>query len=93
MLLSVLLEAIHWLINLISILIVIRAFLSWLPLGEGNVITNFIITMTEPVLAPVRNLYFKFKFSRELPVDFSPVIAILLLSVVSEIINRIAWLV
>lgn len=93
MFLSVLLQAIHWLINLVSILIVIRAFLSWIPLGEGNFVTNFIITMTEPVLAPVRNLYYKLKFTRELPVDFSPVIAILLLSVVSEIINRLAWLI
>lgn len=89
MFLGILLEAIHWLINLISILIVVRAFLSWLPLGEGNFIANFLITMTEPVIAPVRNLLSRSNFSRELPVDFSPMLAIIFLFIIDGLINLI----
>jgi len=45
--------------------------------------------MTEPVVSPVRSLLYKFKFTRELPVDFSPVIAIFLLFAIRDFLNLV----
>ena len=85
--LSYLVSAVYWLINLVSILIVIRALISWLPLSEDNKINAFLITMTEPVIAPIRKLLSRFEFTQEVPIDFSPMIAILVLWVISGLLT------
>lgn len=85
--LSLLIEAIQGLLNLLSILIVARALISWLPLRENNKISSFLVTMTEPVMLPIRKLLFKLKFTRELPMDFSPIVAILVLGIVSNLLS------
>lgn len=85
--LRLLITAIYYLINLLSILIVVRALISWLPLSENNKFNSFLITMTEPVMAPIRKLLYKFEFTRELPVDFSPIVAILVLGAISGILT------
>jgi YggT family protein len=84
--LAYLLNAVYWLLNLLSILIVIRALISWLPLGQGNKINNFLIMMTEPVIAPIRKLLSRLSFTREMPVDFSPMVAIIALGILSGLI-------
>lgn len=85
-LISYLLTAIYWLLNLLSFLIVLRALLSWFPISQENIINKLLITMTEPVMSPIRALLYKLKFTRELPVDFSPVVAILVLWILSSFI-------
>lgn len=87
--LSYLLTAIHYLIDLVTLLILVRALLSWLPLREDNPIISFLNTMTEPVVAPIRNLLGHFSFVRELPVDFSPFFAVLVLMAVNALLNLI----
>jgi len=56
-------------------LIVLGAILSWFPSSRGHAITRFIQSVTNPLLAPFRAI---------IPalggIDFSPVIAMLLLS-------------
>lgn len=76
-----------WLINLLTILIVAQALLSWLPLSEDNAINRFLTMMTEPVVAPIRKLLSRFEFTQEMPIDFSPMIAILALWVLSSIVS------
>lgn len=82
-----LIPAIVILINLLSALILIQSFMSWLPLSEGNVIVRFLDMMTAPVLAPIRRLLMRLEFTRELPFDFSPIVAILALWVISSILT------
>ena len=88
-LLSYAITAVYWLINIICVLIVIRSLLSWLPLGENNIIISFLNTVTEPVISPIRKLLFKLEFTRELPVDFSPMVAIILLCLISNLISQL----
>lgn len=92
MLLSYLLRAIYLLTNLLSILIVARSLMSWIPLRGGNKLTSFLVTMTEPVLAPIRHLLSKFAFAREMPVDFSPVIAIIVLYIINMLLSLLQYL-
>ena len=72
------------LVTVIWFLLIARVVLSWTnPMGGGGVVA-FIYQATEPILAPIR---------RVLPptsgVDWSPLIAMLLLGVVLRLVVRL----
>ena len=63
-------------------LILARVILSWIPIGSpNNPIIKFIHETTEPILAPIRSL-----IPGSLPIDFSPIIALLLLNIIQRFI-------
>ncbi len=68
-------------------LIFIRCILSWIPMGR-NVITQFIVEMTEPYLAIFRNLLSRYYAS---PVDFSPMLALLSLYLIRQLVMRLLF--
>ena len=81
---SVLINFIRLLVTVLWFLLIARVVLSWTnPMGGGG-LTAFIYQVTEPILAPIR---------RVLPatsgVDWSPLIAMLLLGVILRVIVRI----
>ena len=61
--------------------IIIRALLSWFSISGAQPVFRLLVEITEPVLAPIR---------RVLPtagmLDFSPLVALLLINVVSAIV-------
>src|SRR5919108_3210907 len=68
--------------------IIIRALLSWFSVGGAQPVFRLLVEITEPVLAPIR---------RVLPtagmLDFSPLVALLLIQVISNIlVSQIARL-
>ena len=69
-------------LTVLSILIFIRAIISWIPgiIDPRGPIAEFLITVTEPILAPIRSLMPRMMF------DFSPMLAILLLNVLARIV-------
>lgn len=81
----ILLRAINIFISFLSILIVIRAFLSWFPGGESSGFGRWILFFTEPVLGPIRRLLMKFEFARSMPLDFSPIVAWVLLIIIQRV--------
>ena len=76
----------HAIINLYELLLVLRAIISWLPLGMDNPLVSFLYSVTEPVLAPVRNLLFKIPAMQNIPIDFSILVVFILLSLLRSII-------
>ena len=80
--------AIADLLRLISmlfwLLMLARIIFSWGNIDRYNPIVNFVYQVTEPVLAPIRNI---------LPstgmIDFSPMVAILLVEVVTRVLSAI----
>lgn len=68
----------------LTILIFARAIISWIPgiIDPRGPIAEFLITVTEPILAPIRSLMPRMMF------DFSPMLAILLLSVLARVIAQ-----
>ena len=81
---SVLVNFVRLLVTVIWFLLIARVVLSWTnPMGGGGVVA-FIYQATEPILAPIR---------RVLPptsgVDWSPLIAMLLLGVVLRLVVRL----
>lgn len=69
-----------------EILIFLRIIFSWLPIDKNNAIFQFLYSVTEPILAPIRNLIARSSFGRNLMIDFSPILAYLLLSFMERII-------
>ena len=74
--------------NLLSILLVVRAILSFLPMPpRGSVllpIGRFVHQMTEPVLRPIRRVLPDFA-----GVDLSPLVAILAIWVVLSVLRNL----
>ncbi len=76
------------LLSLIStlfwLLMLARIIFSWGNIDRYNPVVNFVYQVTEPVLAPIRNI---------LPstgmMDFSPMVAILLVEIVTRVLSAI----
>lgn len=71
------------------VILLIRVVLSWIRINPYGKFYQFIFSMTEPLLAPIRKLV---KVSPTMPVDFSPMILMLLLIVAERIIYYIIML-
>lgn len=85
---GILLQTVSMIFKLINIFIFIRILLSWLPIGR-NVITDLIYNLTEPLLSPIRELLKKSPLGQGLMVDFSPIILVLILSIIERILYSI----
>jgi YggT family protein len=67
-------------ILVLTIAIIGRALISWIPnLNPRNPIVEFLVTVTEPILAPIRSV-----MPRGIMFDFSPIIAIFLLQLIGR---------
>lgn len=66
-----------------SWLILIRVLLSWFPVNPYNPIMKFIYEITEPLLAPMRRIL---PPSPAMPIDFSPILAIIVLQFVERLV-------
>lgn len=66
-------------LEIMGYLIFARVIISWLPIDKGNPIVQFIYQVTEPVLAPVRNLISKSSMGGGMMIDFSPIVVWLLI--------------
>ena len=69
------------LIDLFTVLIFLRIIFSWMTRERGPLMA-FLIQCTEPILAPLRRL-----LPRVGMLDFSPVVAVILLDVLRKLIN------
>jgi len=79
-------RALYLLIEFIEWMIVVRALMSWFPNSRGTKIYAFVYRVTEPIIGPIRELMFRFFQG---PMDFSPVIALLLLQFIGGFLLRI----
>lgn len=68
-----------------EILIFARCILSFMPMNNG--ITGWVYRATEPVLSPCRKLMDKFNVN--LPIDFSPMVALLLMRFIQGLLINI----
>ncbi|MDR1066586.1 MAG: YggT family protein [Clostridiales bacterium] len=73
-------SAIYYFTNALSVLIIIRALITWFPISRGSAFVRLLDALTAPILNPVRGLIYRiFPASRDLPLDFTPLAAIFLL--------------
>jgi YggT family protein len=76
------LETIIWATStVLTFLIIARALASWFIRNPYNPVMEFLIGTTEPILGPIRSV-----MPRGMMFDFSPIIAIIIIRVISEIL-------
>ena len=68
------------LLELVELLILVRAILSWIDPNPNTPFSRLICSLTDPILAPFRS------FTRFGPVDFSPMIAIILIELIRQML-------
>lgn len=73
-------------IDLYSFIILVSAILSWFDVDRTNIVVKTINDLADIILNPIRRLIFE-KLNWNLPIDISPLIAIILLQVLSAIIR------
>lgn len=85
-------------IQIIEFLIIARAFLSWLPIGFNqspgqNIlmkIIHLIHRLTDPILVPIRHLMNRSIFGKgQTTIDFSPIVAFILLEALRIFVGQI----
>ncbi|WP_194190552.1 YggT family protein [Clostridium chrysemydis] len=78
-------------INLIfralEVIIIVECLLSWVPSSTTQSIRESLNVITGPILEPFRQL--QYKFLGDLPIDLSPIFAIVVLNVVQSLIIRL----
>ncbi len=73
------------LLRIVTLAILIRAILSWFyPVGRDRW-TQLLVDITEPLLAPIRSVMLRIL---PIPLDFSPFVAILLISLLQNMLQR-----
>ncbi len=82
-----LLQIVNAALYLYSLIIIARAFMSFMNPDPFNPIIRFIYRITEPVLAPIR------RFAIVGMWDLSPVVALILLRILQAVVNRVTYLV
>lgn len=72
-------------ILVLTIAIIARALITWVPniIDPRGPIAEFLFTITEPILAPIRSI-----MPRMGMFDFTPMIAIILLQVIGQVAIR-----
>lgn len=71
------------LLTIITLAIIVRAFLSWVyPIGKDPW-TRILLDVTEPLLAPVRSVMSRLL---PLPIDLSPIVVLLLIQLLQNML-------
>ena len=76
------------LLDVISFIIVIQCVLSWIPSIRMSKIYETLSIITDPIEEPIRQVQYRYV---SLPIDFSPLIAILLIQLIQRLIFIIFW--
>ncbi len=85
-------NAIDLVLKIFEAALIARVLLSWLPISRNNKLIDLLYAITEPVLAPIRNMLSRSRFmsnSMFSMIDFSPIVAFLLISLIRNIVVRI----
>ncbi len=86
----ILATAVNWFAEIIEWALIVRAIMSWFvsnPYSTAGKIYSFLLNITEPIVAPIRNALTKNRATGG--VDWSLLIAFLIIDVVQGILVRI----
>jgi YggT family protein len=84
-------RVVNLIFNILQAAILIEALLSWIAPSTQNELTNLLHSITEPLLQPGRRL--QEMILPNMMVDFSPIIALIILSILQNIVISIIGLI
>ena len=70
--------------NVLNITILAEVVFSYIPNARAMNIYNILVSINNPILEPIRRL--QSRFLGDMMIDFSPIVAILLLNMISGIL-------
>lgn len=77
------------LLYILEILLFIRAVISWIPGAENNKFSEFIINITEPLLAPFRELVSRSAIGEGFFLDISFIVVLLILEMARRFLESL----
>ena len=84
-------QLIHLVFTAFYVILLARVILSWVPISSRSAalleLRSFCYRITDPLLQPIRRLLAPYQ--RSSPMDFSPLILIVLLSIAERILLRL----
>ena len=81
-----LINAVNTLTTVLYVLLFARILMSWLPMFHGSRFAELLFALTEPILGPIRKLIMRSPLGGPgMVIDFSPIIAFVLLRLASGI--------
>lgn len=83
---QVVITAVSWVLRIIEYAILARIIISWLPIPKDNQLISLLYQVTEPILAPIRGIIERSSMGKNMILDFSPLIAFLLIEVIRNIL-------
>jgi len=87
---SIIINALYLLLNVLLWALVIRAVLSWIPnMSRDNPLIVLLNQVTEPILSPIRALIEKSSFGRNSMLDLSPLVAFLIIRLLMSILQSL----
>jgi YggT family protein len=72
----------YGILNLYELVIIARVILSWVNVDSYNPVIRFIHNITEPILAPIRQLL----PTERIGLDLSPLIVILIIQIIQRVL-------
>lgn len=76
------------LLNILTWLIIIQCLMSWFPGARYSKVYEILSMFTEPLVGPIREVLFRYI---DIPIDFSPIIAFFIISIVQRLIMSLVW--
>ena len=85
-----LIRFIYFAVRIYTLMIIARAVISWVRPNPHNPIVQMLYKVTEPVLFPIRRALTK--RIGHMGIDFSPIVAIVLLNILANIfVKLVSW--
>ena len=76
------------LLNILTWLIIIQCLMSWFPGARYSKVYEILSMFTEPLVGHIREVLFRYI---DIPIDFSPIIAFFVISIVQRLIMSLVW--
>lgn len=70
-------------LDILTWIILIQCLMSWFPGARMSRLYEILSMITEPIMGPIRDILFRYI---DIPIDFSPIIAFFLISMVKKLI-------
>ena len=86
--LSFLIIGVFYFLRILSWLIIIRVVISWVAPGSHNGFVVFVVQTTDTIIAPIRKMLPRGQGAMAM-VDWSPLVALVLIDVVRYVIIRV----
>ncbi|MBW3622010.1 MAG: YggT family protein [Armatimonadetes bacterium] len=85
-------QILYLLLQIYSYIIILDVILSWVIMANPNMgpmhtIKRFVDGLVEPALYPIRRALQP--YTRDIPIDFSPIVLLLLISVLQRLVIRL----